>query len=196
MLSNVLYTLFVSLVIAKDNEIIFQIKPETLINTFKSLKTSGYFQKLADEFALKTAEQFIKQLKNQQKSQKSFTSTREQLDELPKPLQSSTSNRLRKASIGQAKPQPVILDGKVSHDDDVQRRIKSTSKQKASDRVSSEERRSEQVMLTLMETPPPDGDNLENESVLTEVEEKKTENPLNFYKINGKHFRRYDFFWK
>ncbi|XP_063532024.1 uncharacterized protein LOC134742769 [Cydia strobilella] len=193
MLSTVLYTLFVSLVFAKDNEVVLQIKPETLISTFKSLKTSGYFQKLADEFALKTAEQFIKQLK---KHQKSFTSTREQLDELLKRLQSPTSKKLRKAPIGQAEPQPIISDGKLSHDDDVQRRIKSTSKQKASERASSDERKSEQVMLTLMETPPPDGDNMENESVLTEVEEKKTENPLNLYKINGKHFRRYDFFWK
>ncbi|XP_063361558.1 uncharacterized protein LOC134650532 [Cydia amplana] len=193
MLSTVLYTLFVSLVLAKNNEIILQIKPETLISTFKSLKTSGYFQKLADEFAMKTAEQFIKQLKKQQKS---FTSTQEQLDELPKRHQSPTSNKLRKGSIGQAEPQPIISDGIVSHDDDVQRRIKSPSKQKNNDRASSEERRSEKVMLTLMETPPPDGDNLEKESLLTDVEEKKTENPLNLLKINGKHFRRYDFFWK
>ncbi|XP_063379524.1 uncharacterized protein LOC134666305 [Cydia fagiglandana] len=193
MLSTVLYTLFVSLVFAKENDIILQIKPETLISTIKSLKTSGYFQKLADEFALKTAEEFIKQLKKQKKS---FTSTQEQLDEMPQRHKSPTSNELPIASIGQAEPQPMLSDGKVSHEDDVQRRIKNPSKQKVSDIASSEERRSEQVMLTLMETPPPDGDNLENESVLTDVEEKKTENPLNFNKVNGKYYRRHDFFWK
>ncbi|XP_047986292.1 uncharacterized protein LOC125226369 isoform X2 [Leguminivora glycinivorella] len=195
MLSAILCTVFVSLVTATKNEVVLQLKPETLISTLQALKSSGYFQKLADEFALKAAEQFIKQLKKEKN-----TATRERLDESPKVPQHQPSKtlqseqntkKLRKASGSHR----LVLADKVPIDDG-KKEMKTKSKLKTSDRASSEERRSEQVLMSLMDTPPPDGDNLENESVLTEVEEKKTEKPLGLYKINGKHFRRYDFFWK
>lgn len=59
---------------SEDDTVVISLKPEEVISTFRSVFMSGFIKELADVFATKAAEQFlrgVKRIKTEEKTKKS-----------------------------------------------------------------------------------------------------------------------------